>query len=271
MCPVCLSGLEAGSTRCPACGHDTAGRLTARGEVDAGRATLPPPDLVYRVMGMHDLDEFLFSGHRVAEDLARAAERSWLPIDRAASIFDFGTGCGRVLRWLVPKAPGSAWHACDIDEAAVGWVAENFPMVRGFHSDTLPPLPVDDASFDLVTCYSVFTHLPEDYQDAWLAELTRITRPGGVLIITVHGPTVFERAMSRSPDMKARHDEFEAGGLIYWANDFWKDEFPSYYQTSYHHPSYVRGHWSNWLEIVDILPGGAFPMHDVVIARRPPA
>jgi SAM-dependent methyltransferase len=220
-------------------------------------------------MGMHDVVEFLYSGHRVAEDLARAAERALRPLGEALAIFDFGTGCGRVLRWLVSKAPDADWHACDIDAEAVGWVDQNVAGVRAFPSDTLPPLPLEDASFDLITCYSVFTHLPEDYQDAWLAELRRVAKPGGVLLITVHGPTVFERGMSRGAYLRGRQEEFEAGRLVYWANDFWKDEFPDYYQTSYHHPDYVTRHWSRWLDIVDIVPAGAFPQHDVVIARRP--
>ena len=34
----------------------------------------------------------------------------------------------------------------------------------------LPPLPFADGAFDLVIVISVFTHLPRDSQDAWLAE-----------------------------------------------------------------------------------------------------
>ena len=37
----------------------------------------------------------------------------------------------------------------------------------------LPPLDYPDATFDLIFNHSVFTHIDEQYQDAWLAELLR--------------------------------------------------------------------------------------------------
>ena len=60
-------------------------------------------------------------------------------------------------------------------------------------SDGLPPLPFDDARFDLVLGYSVFTHLNVQYQDAWLGELRRLVRPGGILLLSISGPRMLEQ------------------------------------------------------------------------------
>src|SRR5262249_14848680 len=49
------------------------------------------------------------------------------------------------------------------------------------------PLRYRDASFDLVYAFSVFTHLPESLQLAWMGELRRVLRPGGYLLISLHG------------------------------------------------------------------------------------
>ena len=54
-----------------------------------------------------------------------------------------------------------------------------------------------DAYFDLIFNHSVFTHLDENYQDAWLAELERVTKPGGVLVLSVSGQHPFSELEKR--------------------------------------------------------------------------
>ncbi len=268
MCPLCLSVLAADARRCPTCGFDIESRLQRPSEIDLTQARLPPEQLVYRVMSVREPEQFLYSGHRVAEDFVRAVAWTQRPLPSASRILDFGAGCGRLLRWLMPKAPSADWHACDTDHDAIAWVAANVPAVDARATQALPPLPYADNAFDLIIGYSVFTHLPEEYQDAWLAELHRIARPEALVLLTVHGTATFSHAATRQPFLGERAAEFERGGFIYWANGYWKDEFPAYYQTAYHHPDYVRRHWSRWFKIVAILGGVAHPRHDIVIARR---
>ena len=50
---------------------------------------------------------------------------------------------------------------------------------------SLPTLPFADETFDLVTCFLVMPHVPDDR--AALTELTRVLKPGGTLAISGHG------------------------------------------------------------------------------------
>lgn len=50
---------------------------------------------------------------------------------------------------------------------------------------SLPTLPFADSTFDLVTCFLVMPHVPDD--KIALSELTRVLRPGGMLAISGHG------------------------------------------------------------------------------------
>ena len=50
---------------------------------------------------------------------------------------------------------------------------------------SLPTLPFADETFDLVTCFLVMPHVPDD--KAALIELTRLLKPGGTLAISGHG------------------------------------------------------------------------------------
>lgn len=50
---------------------------------------------------------------------------------------------------------------------------------------SLPTLPFADSTFDLVTCFLVMPHVPDD--NIALSELARILKPGGMLAISGHG------------------------------------------------------------------------------------
>ncbi|MGY1688889.1 hypothetical protein [Geodermatophilus sp. SYSU D01105] len=94
-------------------------------EVDWSGAPLAPEDLIYRVMGGTDSREFLLAGREVAQSFLRVLDRTGSRLQDHPQILDFGAGCGRVLRWLLPHAPSSAWSACDIDAPAIEWVRQN--------------------------------------------------------------------------------------------------------------------------------------------------
>ena len=53
----------------------------------------------------------------------------------------------------------------------------------------LQQLPYRDALFDLILCIEVLTHIPPVEQSVALAEMFRVLRPGGVLLISVHNLT----------------------------------------------------------------------------------
>ncbi len=99
-------------------------------------------------------------------------------------------------------------HGCDLDAGAIAWCRANLGFARFEVNAAQPPLPYDDGSFDLVCGLSVFTHLPEPAGLRWMAELARVLRPGGRLVLSTHGPSYRGRLYR---DERAR---FDAGELI---------------------------------------------------------
>jgi ubiquinone/menaquinone biosynthesis C-methylase UbiE len=67
------------------------------------------------------------------------------------------------------------------------------------NTTTLPHVPYEDNYFDLIYAGSVFTHIA-DLADAWLLELKRILRPGGMLYVTVHDDHTLEVLRADFPD-----------------------------------------------------------------------
>ena len=241
---------------------------------------VPPAELIRRVTGSSETDAFELTGPMHIGAFERALSLAGKTYDDFTSIYDFGCGCGRLTLPLRERVPGAWIAASDIDGDATGWLAEHAPDVDVRTNDWLPPLPWPSATFDLVVGWSVFTHLPEDYQDAWLAELRRVTTPGGILCLSIHGRSNwrwtwdeplrhlrFSRVRARLSWERARR------GFVHWREDGWSQEgwntlFPGYYHTTWHRLGYIRAHWSRWLDVVAIAPGEGAE-HDIVVLRRP--
>ncbi|HEV2309492.1 MAG TPA: methyltransferase domain-containing protein, partial [Acidimicrobiia bacterium] len=126
---------------------------------------LPPPDLRLRVTGVESADNFAFSGWVHLNTYEELLQRHGLALSDFRSILDFGGGPGRIARGLRMRTAASV-ALCDIDEPAVAWVADHLTGVDARVSTELPPLPFDAGQFELVLCFSVFTHLDAAHQDA---------------------------------------------------------------------------------------------------------
>ncbi len=148
---------------------------------------LPPPRLRYRVSGTSSRATFLSTGREASENIRDVFEASRQPGSRYARWLDFGCGCGRVARHLERTVPIDELWGIDVDEEALRWTASHF---RGSYERVAadPPTSLPAAHMDVVYAGSVFTHLSEERQLAWLAELHRVMRPGGLLIASTHAP-----------------------------------------------------------------------------------
>lgn len=224
---------------------------------------LPPPrHLQVRVVGGYS-PEFLKSGRDLIGDLNAVLARDDKTLRSFATILDFGCGCGRVLRPLRRHASSSQMlYGTDIDAEAIAWCRANYPQIAEFDvNPAMPPTSYPDAMFDFIYSVSIFTHLPEDMQFAWLKELQRIARPGGYLILSVHG-----RNYHRDLPAEGR-SIVEQRGFFYRVTGK-TDGLPDFYQTAYHAPEYLRARWSRYFDIIAIRETAVSNMQDAVLCRR---
>jgi SAM-dependent methyltransferase len=106
------------------------------------------------------------------------AELDRLPLEPGARLLDAGCGSGRTLDELARYGCVSGVDLSpDAVEAARRRGHDDVRVAR------VEQLPFADAVFDVVTCLDVIEHTPDDR--ATLAELRRVTRPGGLLVVTV--------------------------------------------------------------------------------------
>ena len=102
------------------------------------------------------------------------------------SVLDFGCASGRVLRHFAVQTDIQDIWGSDINRRHIRWLCEHMPMhVRPIFNHCIPSLPIPDASIDLITAFSVFTHI-DTFEIHWLAELSRILSDDGICYMTVH-------------------------------------------------------------------------------------
>jgi SAM-dependent methyltransferase len=238
----------------------------AKERIGGGDAPHAPAALRDRVAGTADLGWFKLSSRTAIEDIDEALRANGRALAEFEHVFDFGCGCGRLTVPLAARVGAGRITATDTDAEATAWLRRRLPGARVASAPVLPPLPFAADEFDLIIGWSIFTHLPEDFQDAWLEELARVLAPGGLMLQTVSGQLSFE-IVGAAIDDPVRN-ALPGEGFIFYEGNYGADSpFEPYYQTSFHHHDYINEHWSKWFEIAEIRPGRARPSMDMVVLR----
>jgi SAM-dependent methyltransferase len=183
-------------------------------------------------------------------------------MDRASvnrgRVYDFGGSTGRVFRHFFCQDRAFEVWTSDFKAANFVWNQRHMPSeVRVFMNSFYPALPVPDHHFDLITAFSVFTHIDE-LESPWLLELRRILRPGGLLYVTIHDDAYWE-VMSESVLTAIRNS---SNGAEITSNSPFPAERTAfhfteegYYSCNVFHPlDYVRREWGRFFDILDVRP-----------------
>ena len=129
---------------------------------------------------------------------------------------------------------------------------------------------------------SVFSHLSRAQNLAWMRELVRVTKRGGLIVVSTHGS--FALALTgRSPEhqagLKIRADEVPAlirqvnrEGFVHRVNppesleraDGVADDYGEAFLTE----PFAREHWGGLAEVVGCVPVALNLFQDVHILRR---
>lgn len=224
---------------------------------------LPPPLLRHRVHGAFDAGSYLAVSERVAADVRELLHSVGCDLRSTQRVLDFGCGSGRLLRKL-RDLPGEL-HGTDIDSEAIDWCRKHLPHVKSAVNGASPPTHYPDEFFDCVCAISVFTHLNEEAQFAWLEELRRITKPGGVLLLSVHGET----ARRHYPqEEKSLVGDDRPHFIVKETGLFNRSGLPDFYQDAQHTKVYVERAWSRHFEVLRYVEAGINSHQDAVLLGR---
>jgi SAM-dependent methyltransferase len=221
----------------------------------------PPPSLRLKVGGAIDRQEFLDIGNRNADDIDHILQTQLKKnLSSFHDVLDFGCGCGRTLIWLYHLTSKPKYYGTDIDKEAIEWCKNNLKFAEFGINNALPPMRYMSDTFDIVLAISVFTHLDEGMQLAWIQELYRVLKPKGILLISVHG----ENALKNKP--KNIREEFESKGFVFVK--VLRGKFPTWYQLSYQTETYIRQKYDRYFKLVSYLERALNNHQDVALLEK---
>jgi ubiquinone/menaquinone biosynthesis C-methylase UbiE len=224
---------------------------------------IPPAPLRYRVWGDPDIGTFLWSSEHCRRDIDRELDKLGVEWGSLTNILEFGSGCGRIFISL-PQEVQSKYVGVDTDSEAVSWCVRKYPQAQFQINSPSPPMDFADNSFDLILAIAVFRHLDEKNQFSWLDELKRVTKPGGLVIISLHGEFCWQ-GFEAGEKAQLKKEGFLAKPLT---DPYQRSVFPEWYQATYHNQEYVQKHYAKYFEIVDYVPRGIEDETDLVICRK---
>jgi SAM-dependent methyltransferase len=208
--------------------------------------------------------DWWLSGLRDYINIKNLSERLGVSLSGRQRIFELGCASGRALRHFAVQHPEMESWGADISMRHVEWVRLFLPKhIRIFQNTVLPILPLESGYFDMVCAFSVFTHIDE-YELAWLAELRRILRPGGVAYITVHSENtwndmrpdwpVYQALDSMRNELigQAFEPDRRSTGLPRPKTVFQWRKGEIYNTNVFHHTDYLRNAWGRFFHNIEI-------------------
>lgn len=243
-----------------------------------------PPNHILRRTSSHTIRHYYESGLTTFLPIITAAVNYGVPMDQSPNVLDFACGAGRQLLHLTRHYPNVRAYACDIRADAIAHLQRLYPSVKACANKFDPPLPFDDATFDLIYSVSVFSHLSITDAQLWLPELFRIARPGSILCLTFNSNNSLNVNLSQGRISSSVAELFRQQGYFFDADVAgFEKKMAAELALGFGHPGMTRPTGDTYyskekaqslfqeagFQILSILPGIIDRFQDLAVIRRP--
>jgi SAM-dependent methyltransferase len=138
--------------------------------------------------------------------------QSRLPLDEPLEVLDFGCGPGAIWDHLVRLKARWRYTGLDFSRSSISKLMENaagYEHFRGAKHVASLPTDLPSAHFDVVLLFEVVEHLNDAYLDATLAEVGRLLKNGGVVVITTPNQEDLSLSTRLCPECGAIFNEWQ--------------------------------------------------------------
>lgn len=124
-------------------------------------------------------------------------------------VCEWGCGPARLIQHLRGLDAGvGTLIGTDCDPEAIAWCRQALPEITFVGNQLDPPFPLADSSVDVLYCCAVFSHLSERLHGAWIEEILRVLKPGGLFIGSFNGDN-YRHLLD-----PAEREQYGAGALV---------------------------------------------------------
>lgn len=230
--------------------------------------------------------EEAFRYFRVVKSAAAAHGR---PLGKDTQLLDFGVGWGRIARYFLRDVPAQNILGVDVNPEILAECKALLPDIRYLVCAQDQKLDVKDGSIDVVTAFSVFSHLSPPAAGHWIRELHRVMRKGATAVLTTLAPGFSGVARGAALNTGQSDWHTQIGGLVKTAYPDWEtklsawpeDEFlflptgggftytaPAHYGLAMVPAGWVRKNWSEMFDLTDYLVEPYMLDQAVMVLRR---
>lgn len=246
-----------------------------RGQEMLNNIKAPTPDEVEKASGVSQQAVKNWPAYvrqcQMRKDLVERAVRNYGSEDfSTAKILDWGCALGGVALMLAEEHRTKVYCA-DVDPRSLRWLSQfpdhAIPVQLGYE----PTLPFADNEFDIIYGISVFTHIPPQSQSDYISELARISKPGGLVLLTFTSHwALSEENTSNMPELPAP-EKLSSEGIVFYKypkNVLDHIGFGDNYEygRTYHSHDYIRELTSPYFEQAGI-ESPALAYQDLVALR----
>lgn len=223
----------------------------------------PPIWLIYETSGDSNLPRYHEYGRAIAEYYHGLISRyqPQLP-GQALRVCEWGCGSARIIRHMPDlfREQECELYATDCNATSIEWCLAHVPGVTFQRNSLEPSLAFEDGFLDTLYCVSVFTHLSEAKHILWINELARVLRPGGLLMLTLHGDQYRDKLLPGERERYERGKLVVREGVTEGSRMF----------AAFHPPAYVRDYLLHDFEILEhkVDPLLPYVYQDQWIARK---
>jgi ubiquinone/menaquinone biosynthesis C-methylase UbiE len=180
----------------------------------------------------HEEPQHFFNAYRLSANPVRLAAKLFLDqrtaqvkqalaLDPSLVVADIGCGSGETIDWVAERA--KFVHGIDVSQAMIEEARSRVKAKNvKFQVSDCAPIPLPDTSADRVMCLGVLDYVLDPA--SFCRELVRITRPGGLVIVTapkspsafafLRWSTPFRRGVSGMPPIVSILDRPDMEGVL---------------------------------------------------------
>ena len=224
---------------------------------------------------------------RVADQWSERHRSQGLAASRL--IVDFGSGWGRISRFLLAHVRPSALYALDVDLQMTALVSSTLPGVNTMTVAPFPPTVFRDGVADAFFAFSVFSHLSPVAHVAWAREFGRLSGTTAMVFLTLLDAAFFDQVQSAKdavgrgeddpftvalagclPDALEAQRQYESGEPVYAGVGGGGVRSADFYGWAAVPPAFMEQTWGDaGFDIVEWVPSGTlFPQAMVALVKR---